>query len=79
MEDEARGKIINESVRLKSERYSLAKVNDEQIKKAKCVNKNVVKSIRHKEYVNVLFNRSLIRHKTKSIQSKLHKFGTYDI
>ena len=33
----------------------------------------------HKEYVDVLFNKNLIGHKIKRIQSKLHRIGTYDI
>ena len=48
-------------------------VNSREIKKAKGGNKNFVESIRHKEYVDVLFNRGLIRHKTKIIQSKLRR------
>ena len=79
MKEEAKGKIINEYVGLKSKMYSLAMVDNEEIKKAKGINKNVVKSISHKEYVDVLFNRGLIRHKMKNIQSRLHKIGTYDI
>ena len=51
--------------------------DSEDIKKAKGVNKNVVKSIRHKEYIDVLFNKCFVRHKIKRIQSKLHKIGTY--
>ena len=53
--------------------------NNEEIKKAKVVNKNVVKNIRHKEYLGVLFYKNLIRHKMKRIQIKLHKVGTYDV
>ena len=37
--------------------YSLVNVDGEKIKKAKGANKNVVKKIRHKEYVDVLFNK----------------------
>ena len=29
--------------------------------------------------INVLFNKKIIRHKMKRIQSKKHKLGTYDI
>ena len=38
---------------------SLVIANNEEIKKAKGVNKNVVTSIRHKEYVDLLFNQIL--------------------
>ena len=57
--------------------YSLHTVDNEEIKNVKGVNKNVVKNKRHKEFVDVLFNKKLIRHKMKRIQSKLHIFGTY--
>ena len=31
------------------------------------------------KFKNVLFNKKIIRHKMKRIQSKKHKLGTYDI
>ena len=51
-------------------------VDDKEIKKAKDANKNTVDSIRHKEYVDVLFGRGLMRHSMKRIQSKLPRIGT---
>ena len=48
--------------------YSLVIVDNEEIKKAKPANKNVVKNKRHKEYIDVLFNKILIRYKKKRIQ-----------
>ena len=74
-----KGEITTEFVGLKSKMYSLIAESSEEIKKAKGVNKNVVKNIRHKEYVDVLFNKKMMRHKMKRIQSKLHRIGTYDI
>ena len=59
--------------------YSLIYEDNEENKKAKGVNKNVVKNIRHKEYIDVLFNKKIIRDKMKRIQSKLHKIGTYEV
>ena len=53
--------------------YSLIAVDSEEVKKAKGVNKNVVKKVKHKEYIDALFNKKMIRHKTKRIQSKLQK------
>ena len=79
MKDEFKGKIIREFVRLKSKMYSLIDVNDKEIKKAKGINENVVKNIRHKEFGDVLFNKKMVRHKMKRIQSNLHRSGTYDI
>ena len=49
-------------VRLKSNMYSLVTVpSTGRIEKAKlkCVNKNVVESIRHIEYINLLFGKGL--------------------
>ena len=43
------------------------------------MNKNVVKKIIHKEFVDALFNKKMIKHKMKRIQSKLHITGTYDV
>ena len=79
MKVEVKGKIISDFVELKSKMYFLVVVGGEEIKKAKGVNKNVVKNIRHKEYVDVLFNQNFIRHKMKRIQSKVHRIGTYDV
>ena len=55
--------------------YSLISVDDEEVTKAKGLNKK----IRHKEYVDALFNKKLIRHNMKRIQSKLHRIGTYNV
>ena len=79
MNDEVRGKIMHEFVGLKSTMYSLVTIDGGEIKKAKGVNKNIVDSIRHKEYGDILFDKRLIRHNIKNTQSKLHIIGTYDI
>ena len=50
-------------------------VNDEEVTKAKGVNKK----IRYKEFPDVLFNKKVIRHNMKRIQSKLHRIGIYDV
>ena len=75
--DEFKGKIISHFVRLKSKMHSLIDVDDEEVTKAKGRNKNIVKKVKHKELVNVLFNKKVIR--TKRIQSKLHRIGSYDV
>ena len=49
-----KGKIISEFVGLNSEMHFLADADNEENKKAKETNKNLVKSIRHKEYVDIL-------------------------
>ena len=48
MKDEFKDKIISEFVGLKSKMYSLIDVDNEENKKAKGVNKNVIKNIRSK-------------------------------
>ena len=75
MKDEFKGRIITEFVGLKSKMCSLIGVDDEEVTKAKGVNKK----IKHKEFVDVLFNKKVIRHNMKRIQSKLHRIGTYDV
>ena len=75
MKDEFKGKIISEFAGLKSKIYSLISVDNEEVTKAKGVNKK----LRHNEFVSVLFNRKVIRHNMKRIQSKLHRIGTYDV
>ena len=75
MKDELNGNKIFEFVGLKSKMYSLIASDDKEVNKAKGGNKK----LRHKEYVDVLFNKKVIRHKMKIIQSVLHEIGTYDI
>ena len=53
---------------------SLISVDDEEVSKAKGVNK----TMKHKEFVDILINEKVIRHNMKRIQSKLHGIGTYD-
>ena len=66
---------IDEFVCLKSKMYSLIACNDKEVNKAKGVNLE----LRHDEYLDVLFNKKVVRHKMKRIQSSLHEAGTYDI
>ena len=56
--------------------YFLVDVDGEESKKAKGVNKSIVRGIRHKEFVDVLFGRKLMT-QIKRIQSKLHRIGTF--
>ena len=68
--DEFKEKIISEFIGLKSKIYSLIAVRGKEIKNAKGVKKNVVQNINHKEYIDVLFNKIMIRHNMKRIQNK---------
>ena len=67
--DEFKGKLISEFAGSKSKIYSLISVDDEEVTKAKGVNKK----IEHKEFIDVLFNKKVIRHNMKRIQSRFHK------
>ena len=75
MKDEFKRKIITEFVGLKSKMHSLISVDDKEVSKAKGGNKK----IRHKKFVDLLFNKKVIRHNMKIIQSKLHELGTYGV
>ena len=75
MKDELNGSKIVEFVSLKSKMYSLIADNDKEVNKAK----RLSLKLRHSEYVDVLFNIKVVRHKMKRIQSALHEIGTYDI
>ena len=73
MKDESHGIKISEFVGLKSKMYSLINADDKEVNKGKEINKK----LRHKEYYEVLFNKKVVRHNMKRIQSKLHEIGTY--
>ena len=75
MKDEFNGVKIIEFVGLKSKVYSLISVDSREVSKAKGINKK----LRHEEYVDVLFNKKVVRHNMKRIQSKLREIGTYDV
>ena len=75
MKDELNGVRIVEFVGLKSKMYSLIDDNDEEVNKAKGANLK----LRHKGYIDVLFNKKVVRYKMKRIQSKIHEIGSYKI
>ena len=72
MKDEFNGVKIDEFVALKSKMYLLIS-GDWEMNKAKGVNLN----FKHKEYVDVLFNKKVLRHKMKRILSEKHSIGSY--
>ena len=43
------------------------------------MNRNVVATIRHNEYKDVMLNNKCLRHSMNRIQSKNHRIGTYEI
>ena len=58
--------------------YSFLVANNEH-KKPKGVNENVVVTISHNEYKHVLLNNKCIRHSMNRSQVKDNKIGTYEI
>ena len=67
MKDEFNGNKIDEFVGLKSKMYSLIS-GDWEVNKAKGVNLK----LKHKEYVDVLFNKKVLRFKMKRILRERH-------
>ena len=81
MKDELNGVKIIEFVGLKCKMYSLIAKNDKEVREFKKFDKTKGANLklRHKEYIDVLFNKNVVRHKIKRTQINLHKIVTYDI
>ena len=77
MKDETAEVVIEEFVTLKPKMYSY--LHNSKHKKAKGVNRNVVATISHSKYKDVLLNKKCLRHSMNRIQSKDHKIGTHEI
>ena len=75
MKDEFGGVIVTEFVGLKSKLYSLKKIDGKESNTAK----GMSIATKFDKFKDVLFNEKVIRHKTKIIQSKKRKLGTYEI
>ena len=75
MKDEFSGVIITEFVELKSKMYSIKKIDGKEHNTAK--GESI--AIESNKFKDALFNKKIIRHKMKRIQSKKHKLGTYEI
>ena len=71
--------VIKEFVRLKPKVSSFLVDDSGEHKKAKGVNKNIVTTVSHNEYKDVLLNNKCLRHSMNRIQSKNHRIGTYEI
>ena len=54
-------------------------VNNSEHKKSKGINRNVVATIGHNEYNDVLLNNECIRYSMNIIQSKDHRIGAFGI
>ena len=70
---------LKEFVGLKPKMYSYLVDGNSKHKKAKSVNKNVVATISHNAFKNVLFNKKCLRYSVNRIQRKDHRTGAYEI
>ena len=70
---------LKEFVGLKPMIYSYLVDGNSKHKKVKSVNKNVVATISHNEFKNVLFNKKCLRYSVNKIQRKDHRIGAYEI
>ena len=60
--------------------YSYVKDNHKEERTAKGIKKNVIKNnINHQNYKQTLLNEEQIHHKMKTIRSKNHQLGSYEI
>ena len=75
MKGVSEGKINDEFVRLKSKMYSIKNIDGKESNTPKEVNI----ATKFNEFKDTLFNKKVVRHKMKRIQSKKHKTGTYEI
>ena len=79
MKDETGGVAMKEFVELKPKMYSYLVDDNSEHKMPKSVNKNVVETISHSYYKDVLLNKKCLRHSINRIQSRDHRIGTYEI
>ena len=75
MKDVSEGKIIDEFVGLNSRMHPMQNINGQEPNTVKGVNI----ATEFNEFKDTLFNKKVVRHKMKRIQSKKHRIGTYEI
>ena len=75
MKDDSEGKIIDEFVGLKSKLYSMKNIDGKESNTAKGVNI----ATEFNEFNETLFNKKIIGHKMRRIQSRKRKMGTYEV
>ena len=79
MKDETAGVAIEEFVGLKPKMNSYLVDYNSEHKKVEGVSKDVVATISHNGYKDVLLNKKYLRHSMNRIQNKNHKIGAYEI
>ena len=78
--DESAGIPITEFVGLRSKMYSYVKDNEQTARTAKGIKKQVIiKDITHDNYKEVLFNNKQMQHTMKTIRSKNHQLGSFEL
>ena len=75
MKDKFGGVIVDEFVGLKSNMYSIKKTDGKECNTTKMS----IIATECNEFKDVIFNKKVIRHKMRKIQSKKHQLGTYEI
>ena len=75
MKDNKEGKINDEFVGLNSKMYSIKYIDGKESNTAKGVNI----ATEFNEFKDTLFNRKIMRHKMRRIETKKHNLGTYEI
>ena len=70
---------MKEFVGLKPKMYSFLVDDSREHKKVKGVNKNVVETINHSEYRDVLLNKKCLRHSINGVQSKDYIIGICEV
>ena len=75
MKDIHEGKPIEKLIGLKSKMHCILSDDGKESNTAKGVNIAIV----FNEYEDIFFNKKIIRHKIRRIQSKKHKTGTYEV
>ena len=76
MKDESKVNISDAFFGLQSKMQS---IDSKENKTGKGVYKNVVKNIKHEEYIDVLFSRKVFRHSMKRIQRKLQSKHSFSV
>ena len=79
MKDEGAGVAIEDFVGLQPSIQQFLVNADNELRKAKDVNRNVVATIIHNKHKDVLLNIKSFRHSRNRIQSKDYEIGTYEI
>ena len=75
MKDESEGKIIDQFDGLKSKMHSMKNIDGKESNTAKGVNI----ATEFNEFKATLFNKTVLRHKMRRIQSIKQKLGIYEI